>query len=149
MNSGTEVSISVVGPGFSVARNVVLHDGSILMCFSLLLFLQVKTSVGDVSTMSINQQAHAGPPYGQPQPGYPGYPQPSYGGQPMAGVPPSQYGAYNGPVTGHQQMGPPQGSPGGPSGGAAAFWLREPFISSTALGLPFSGELLQSKKFKS
>ncbi|XP_053168135.1 protein transport protein Sec24C isoform X3 [Hemicordylus capensis] len=60
--------------------------------------------------MSVNQQAHTGPPYGQPQPGYPAYPQPGYGGQQIPGIPPSQYGAYNGPVTGYQQTGPPQGS---------------------------------------
>ncbi|NWH60478.1 SC24C protein, partial [Geococcyx californianus] len=60
--------------------------------------------------MSVNQQAHAGPPYGQPQPGYQGYQQPAYGGQPLPGVPQSQYGAYNGPMPGYQQPGPPQGS---------------------------------------
>ncbi|NWS68994.1 SC24C protein, partial [Crotophaga sulcirostris] len=60
--------------------------------------------------MSVNQQAHAGPPYGQPQPGYQGYQQPAYGGQPLPGVPQSQYGAYNGPMPGYQQPVPPQGS---------------------------------------
>ncbi|XP_040462654.1 protein transport protein Sec24C isoform X5 [Falco naumanni] len=60
--------------------------------------------------MSVNQQAHTGPPYGQPQPGYHGYQQPAYGGQPLPGVPQSQYGAYNGPMPGYQQPGPPQGS---------------------------------------
>ncbi|XP_069720284.1 protein transport protein Sec24C isoform X3 [Phaenicophaeus curvirostris] len=60
--------------------------------------------------MSVNQQAHAGPPYGQPQPGYQGYQQPAYGGQPLPGVPHSQYGAYNGPMPGYQQPVPPQGS---------------------------------------
>ncbi|XP_075278985.1 protein transport protein Sec24C isoform X2 [Opisthocomus hoazin] len=59
--------------------------------------------------MSVNQQAHAGPPYGQPQPGYQGYQQPAYGGQPLPGVPQSQYGAYNGPMPGYQQPVPPQG----------------------------------------
>nr|XP_009669536.1 PREDICTED: protein transport protein Sec24C isoform X2 [Struthio camelus australis] len=59
--------------------------------------------------MSVNQQAHAGPPYGQPQPGYQGYQQPGYGGQPLPGVPHSQYGAYNGPMPGYQQPVPPQG----------------------------------------
>ncbi|NXL91463.1 SC24C protein, partial [Alectura lathami] len=69
--------------------------------------------------MSVNQQAHTGPPYGQPQPGYQGYQQPAYGGQPLPGVPHSQYGAYNGPVPGYQQPVPPQGSVRGPptSGG--------------------------------
>ncbi|XP_013156707.1 protein transport protein Sec24C isoform X3 [Falco biarmicus] len=59
--------------------------------------------------MSVNQQAHTGPPYGQPQPGYHGYQQPAYGGQPLPGVPQSQYGVYNGPMPGYQQPGPPQG----------------------------------------
>ncbi|XP_061490573.1 protein transport protein Sec24C isoform X2 [Rhineura floridana] len=59
--------------------------------------------------MSVNQQTHTGPPYGQPQPGYAGYLQPGYGGQQIPNVPASQYGAYNGPVTGYQQTGPPQG----------------------------------------
>ncbi|XP_023785197.1 protein transport protein Sec24C isoform X2 [Cyanistes caeruleus] len=59
--------------------------------------------------MSVNQQAHTGPPYGQPQPGYQGYQQPAYGGQSLPGVPQSQYGAYNGPMPGYQQPVPPQG----------------------------------------
>ncbi|XP_027556062.1 protein transport protein Sec24C isoform X2 [Neopelma chrysocephalum] len=59
--------------------------------------------------MSVNQQAHTGPPYGQPQPGYQGYQQPAYGGQSLPGVPRSQYGAYNGPTPGYQQPVPPQG----------------------------------------
>ncbi|XP_067156024.1 protein transport protein Sec24C isoform X2 [Apteryx mantelli] len=59
--------------------------------------------------MSVNQQAHTGPPYGQPQPGYQGYQQPGYGGQPLPGVPHSQYGTYNGPMPGYQQPVPPQG----------------------------------------
>ncbi|XP_051472824.1 protein transport protein Sec24C isoform X2 [Apus apus] len=59
--------------------------------------------------MSVNQQAHTGPPYGQPQPGYQGYQQPAYRGQPLPGVPQSQYGAYNGPMPGYQQPAPPQG----------------------------------------
>ncbi|XP_063019841.1 protein transport protein Sec24C isoform X3 [Melospiza melodia melodia] len=60
--------------------------------------------------MSVNQQAHTGPPYGQPQPGYQGFQQPAYGGQSLPGAPQSQYGAYNGPVPGYQQPVPPQGS---------------------------------------
>ncbi|XP_018766466.1 protein transport protein Sec24C isoform X4 [Serinus canaria] len=59
--------------------------------------------------MSVNQQAHTGPPYGQPQPGYQGYQQPAYGGQSLPGAPQSQYGAYNGPMPGYQQPVPPQG----------------------------------------
>uniref|UniRef100_A0A8C3CFG3 SC24C protein n=1 Tax=Cairina moschata TaxID=8855 RepID=A0A8C3CFG3_CAIMO len=65
--------------------------------------------------MSVNQQTHAGPPYGQPQPGYQGYQQPAYGGQPLPGVPHAQYGAYNGPVPGYQQPVPPQGTSQAPS----------------------------------
>uniref|UniRef100_A0A8C6JM81 Uncharacterized protein n=1 Tax=Melopsittacus undulatus TaxID=13146 RepID=A0A8C6JM81_MELUD len=60
--------------------------------------------------MSVNQQAHTGPPYGRPQPGYLGYQQPAYGGQPLPGVPQLQYGAYNGPMPGYQQPAPPQGT---------------------------------------
>lgn len=60
--------------------------------------------------MSVNQQAHTGPPYGQPQPGYQGYQQPAYGGQSLPGVPQPQYGAYNGPMPGYQQPVPAQGS---------------------------------------
>ncbi|NWR31922.1 SC24C protein, partial [Tachuris rubrigastra] len=60
--------------------------------------------------MSVNQQAHTGPPYGQPQPGYQGYQQPAYGGQSLPGGPQLQYGAYNGPMPGYQQPVPPQGS---------------------------------------
>ncbi|XP_074763356.1 protein transport protein Sec24C isoform X2 [Athene noctua] len=72
--------------------------------------------------MSVNQQAHTGPPYGQPQPGYQGYQQSAYGGQPLPGVPQSQYGAYNGPMPGYQQPVPPQGyfpSLGFPSKGSS------------------------------
>ncbi|XP_030341993.1 protein transport protein Sec24C isoform X3 [Strigops habroptila] len=65
--------------------------------------------------MSVNQQAHTGPPYGRPQPGYQGYQQPAYGGQPLPGVPQLQYGAYNGPMPGYQQPAPPQGSLRAPS----------------------------------
>ncbi|NXK91719.1 SC24C protein, partial [Formicarius rufipectus] len=65
--------------------------------------------------MSVNQQAHPGPPYGQPQPGYQGYQQPAYGGQSLPGLPQSRYGAYNGPVPGYQQPAPPQGSIRAPS----------------------------------
>ncbi|XP_040420301.1 protein transport protein Sec24C isoform X3 [Cygnus olor] len=71
--------------------------------------------------MSVNQQTHTGPPYGQPQPGYQGYQQPAYGGQPLPGVPHSQYGAYNGPIPGYQQPVPPQGS------------VRAPATSGTSL----------------
>ncbi|NXH25973.1 SC24C protein, partial [Myiagra hebetior] len=60
--------------------------------------------------MSVNQQTHTGPPYGQPQPGYQGYQQPAYGAQSLPGAPQSQYGAYNGPMPGYQQPVPPQGS---------------------------------------
>ncbi|XP_032087564.1 protein transport protein Sec24C isoform X2 [Thamnophis elegans] len=72
--------------------------------------------------MSVNQQAHAGPPYGQSQPGYANYMQPDYGGQQMQSVPASQYGAHNGPGTGYQQAGLPQGPVRAPptSSGASA-----------------------------
>nr|XP_048714933.1 protein transport protein Sec24C isoform X5 [Caretta caretta] len=60
--------------------------------------------------MSVNQQAHTGLPYGQPQPGYQGYQQSGYGGQQMPGVHHSQYGAYNGPLPGYQQPAPSQGT---------------------------------------
>ncbi|CAI5774230.1 transport Sec24C isoform X1 [Podarcis lilfordi] len=71
--------------------------------------------------MSVNQPTHTGPPYGQPQPGYGGYLPPGYGGQPIPTVPTSQYGAYNGPMTGYPQTAPPQGyfpSMGFPSKGS-------------------------------
>uniref|UniRef100_A0A7N4PIF1 SEC24 homolog C, COPII coat complex component n=1 Tax=Sarcophilus harrisii TaxID=9305 RepID=A0A7N4PIF1_SARHA len=62
--------------------------------------------------MNVNQPAPPGVPYGQPQPGYTGY-QSSYGGQPGPIIPPSPYGAYNGPVPGYQQL-PPTGVPRAP-----------------------------------
>ncbi|XP_069720283.1 protein transport protein Sec24C isoform X2 [Phaenicophaeus curvirostris] len=89
--------------------------------------------------MSVNQQAHAGPPYGQPQPGYQGYQQPAYGGQPLPGVPHSQYGAYNGPMPGYQQPVPPQGyfpSLGFPSKGSPVS-----LNSDTSLAPNFIGSL--------
>nr|XP_056704232.1 protein transport protein Sec24C [Euleptes europaea] len=89
--------------------------------------------------MSVNQQAHTGPPYGQPQPGYPGYPQPGYGGQQIPGMAPPQYGAYNGPMTGYQQMGPPQGyfpSLGFPSKGSPVS-----YDSDTSFAPDFIGSL--------
>ncbi|XP_038599737.1 protein transport protein Sec24C isoform X2 [Tachyglossus aculeatus] len=72
--------------------------------------------------MSVNQQAHPGPPYGQPQPGYPGYQQPNYGGQPGPAVPSAPYAAYNGPMPGYHQPAAPPGVPRAPlsSGGPPA-----------------------------
>ncbi|XP_012518725.1 PREDICTED: protein transport protein Sec24C isoform X3 [Propithecus coquereli] len=68
--------------------------------------------------MNVNQSAPPVPPFGQPQPIYPGYHQSSYGGQPGSTAPPTPYGAYNGPVPGYQQT-PPQGmSRAPPSSGA-------------------------------
>ncbi|XP_028916148.1 protein transport protein Sec24C isoform X2 [Ornithorhynchus anatinus] len=64
--------------------------------------------------MSVNQQAHPGPPYGQPQPGYPGYQQPNYGGQPGPVVPSTPYAAYNGPMPGYHQPAAPSGVPRAP-----------------------------------
>uniref|UniRef100_A0A0B8RP72 Protein transport protein Sec24C-like n=1 Tax=Philothamnus irregularis TaxID=1899461 RepID=A0A0B8RP72_9SAUR len=81
--------------------------------------------------MSVNQQAHTGPPYGQSQPGYANYMQPDYGGQQMQSIPASQYGAYNGP--GYQQAGLPQGS------------LRAPPTSSGA-SASTSGTLIPSEQ---
>ncbi|XP_063019837.1 protein transport protein Sec24C isoform X1 [Melospiza melodia melodia] len=89
--------------------------------------------------MSVNQQAHTGPPYGQPQPGYQGFQQPAYGGQSLPGAPQSQYGAYNGPVPGYQQPVPPQGyfpSLGFPSKGSPVS-----LNSDTSLAPNFIGSL--------
>ncbi|XP_047915988.2 protein transport protein Sec24C isoform X4 [Anser cygnoides] len=89
--------------------------------------------------MSVNQQTHTGPPYGQPQPGYQGYQQPAYGGQPLPGVPHSQYGVYNGPMPGYQQPVPPQGcfpSLGFPSKGSPVS-----FNSDTSLAPNFIGSV--------
>nr|XP_054493082.1 protein transport protein Sec24C isoform X1 [Agelaius phoeniceus]XP_054493083.1 protein transport protein Sec24C isoform X1 [Agelaius phoeniceus]XP_054493084.1 protein transport protein Sec24C isoform X1 [Agelaius phoeniceus] len=89
--------------------------------------------------MSVNQQTHTGPPYGQPQPGYQGFQQPAYGGQSLPGAPQSQYGAYNGPVPGYQQPVPPQGyypSLGFPSKGSPVS-----LNSDTSLAPNFIGSL--------
>lgn len=67
--------------------------------------------------MNVNQSAPPVPPYGQPQPVYPGYHQSSYGGQPGSTAPPNTYGAYNGPVPGYQQTPPPGVSRAPPSSG--------------------------------
>ncbi|KAI2556227.1 SEC24 homolog C, COPII coat complex component [Homo sapiens] len=58
--------------------------------------------------MNVNQSVPPVPPFGQPQPIYPGYHQSSYGGQSGSTAPAIPYGAYNGPVPGYQQT-PPQG----------------------------------------
>uniref|UniRef100_A0A452U863 SEC24 homolog C, COPII coat complex component n=1 Tax=Ursus maritimus TaxID=29073 RepID=A0A452U863_URSMA len=65
--------------------------------------------------MNVNQSAPPVPPFGQPQPVYPGYHQSSYGGQPGSTAPPTPYGAYNGPVPGYQQTPPPGVSRAPPS----------------------------------
>ncbi|KAF6111285.1 SEC24-like protein C, COPII coat complex component [Phyllostomus discolor] len=67
--------------------------------------------------MNVNQSAPPVPPFGQPQPVYPGYHQSSYGGQPGSTAPPTPYGAYNGPVPGYQQTPPPGVSRAPPSSG--------------------------------
>ncbi|XP_020030027.1 protein transport protein Sec24C isoform X3 [Castor canadensis] len=68
--------------------------------------------------MNVNQSAPPVPPFGQPQPVYPGYHQSSYGGQPGSTAPPTPYGAYNGPAPGYQHT-PLQGvSRAPPSSGA-------------------------------
>ncbi|XP_066476323.1 protein transport protein Sec24C isoform X1 [Tiliqua scincoides] len=87
--------------------------------------------------MSVNQQAHTGPPFGQPQTGYPGYSQPGYGGQQIPGIPSSQYGAYNGPMSGYQQTGPPQGyfpSLGFPSKGSPVSLDSEASFAPNLIG---------------
>ncbi|XP_040530464.1 protein transport protein Sec24C isoform X1 [Gallus gallus] len=96
--------------------------------------------------MSVNQHTHAGPPYGQPQPGYQGYQQPAYGGQPLPGVPHTQYGAYNGPMPGYQQPVPPQGyfpSLGFPSKGSPVSLNSDTSLAPNFIGsvraLPTSG----------
>lgn len=84
--------------------------------------------------MNVNQSAPPVPPFGQPQPIYPGYHQPSYG-QPVAAPlpPPPSYGAFNGPISGYQQTplpgvsrappdsGPPPTSTTQAPGGQAAY----------------------------
>ncbi|XP_054428527.1 protein transport protein Sec24C isoform X2 [Pteronotus mesoamericanus] len=67
--------------------------------------------------MNVNQSAPPVPPFGQPQPVYPGYHQSSYGGQPGSTAPPTAYGAYNGPVPGYPQTTPPGVSRAPPSSG--------------------------------
>ncbi|XP_003939847.1 protein transport protein Sec24C isoform X2 [Saimiri boliviensis] len=68
--------------------------------------------------MNVNQSIPPVPPFGQPQPVYPGYHQSSYSGQSGSTAPTIPYGAYNGPVPGYQQT-PPQGiSRAPPSSGA-------------------------------
>nr|XP_019601364.1 PREDICTED: protein transport protein Sec24C isoform X1 [Rhinolophus sinicus]XP_019601365.1 PREDICTED: protein transport protein Sec24C isoform X1 [Rhinolophus sinicus] len=66
--------------------------------------------------MNVNQSAPPVPPFGQPQPVYPGYHQSSYGGQPGSTAPATPYGAYNGP--GYQQP-PPSGVSRAPSSSGA------------------------------
>ncbi|XP_005390020.1 PREDICTED: protein transport protein Sec24C isoform X1 [Chinchilla lanigera] len=68
--------------------------------------------------MNVNQSAPPVPPFGQPQPIYPGYHQSGYGGQPSSTAPPTSYGAYNGPVPGFQQTPPLGVSRAPPSSGA-------------------------------
>ncbi|KAF6317839.1 SEC24-like protein C, COPII coat complex component [Rhinolophus ferrumequinum] len=68
--------------------------------------------------MNVNQSAPPVPPFGQPQPVYPGYHQSSYGGQPGSTAPATPYGAYNGPVPGYQQPPPPGVSRAPSSSGA-------------------------------
>ncbi|XP_008516034.1 protein transport protein Sec24C isoform X1 [Equus przewalskii] len=68
--------------------------------------------------MNVNQSAPPVPPFGQPQPVYPGYHQSSYGGQPGSTAPPTHYGAYNGPVPGYQETLAPGVSRAPPSLGA-------------------------------
>ncbi|XP_060031430.1 protein transport protein Sec24C isoform X2 [Erinaceus europaeus] len=68
--------------------------------------------------MNVNQSAPPVPPFGRPQPVYPGYHQSNnYGGQPGSTVPPTPYSTYNGPVPGYQQT-PPGVSRAPPPSGA-------------------------------
>ncbi|XP_012315614.1 protein transport protein Sec24C isoform X1 [Aotus nancymaae] len=68
--------------------------------------------------MNVNQSIPPVPPFGQPQPVYPGYHQSSYSGQSGSTAPAIPYGAYNGPVPGYQQTLPQGISRAPPSSGA-------------------------------
>ncbi|XP_004473853.1 protein transport protein Sec24C isoform X1 [Dasypus novemcinctus] len=84
--------------------------------------------------MNVNQSAPPVPPYGQPQPVYPGYHQSTYSGQPGATVPPIPYGAYNGPVPGYQQTPPPGVSRAPSSSGAPPVSTAQAPCGQTAYG---------------
>ncbi|KAM5236835.1 protein transport protein Sec24C isoform 2-T2 [Ctenodactylus gundi] len=90
--------------------------------------------------MNINQAAPPVPPFGQPQPVYPGYPQSGYGGQPGSTAPPTPYGTYNGPVAGYQQT--PQGvSRAPPSSGAPPASTSQALCGQAAYGQFGQGDI--------
>ncbi|KAB0350716.1 hypothetical protein FD755_006513 [Muntiacus reevesi] len=84
--------------------------------------------------MNVNQSAPPVPPFGQPQPVYPGYHQSSYGGQPGSTAAPTPYGAYNGPVPGYQQTPPPGVSRAPASSGAPPTSTAQGPCGQTAYG---------------
>nr|XP_020751040.1 protein transport protein Sec24C isoform X1 [Odocoileus virginianus texanus]XP_020751049.1 protein transport protein Sec24C isoform X1 [Odocoileus virginianus texanus]XP_020751058.1 protein transport protein Sec24C isoform X1 [Odocoileus virginianus texanus] len=84
--------------------------------------------------MNVNQSAPPVPPFGQPQPVYPGYHQSSYGGQPASTAAPTPYGAYNGPVPGYQQTPPPGVSRAPASSGAPPTSTAQGPCGQTAYG---------------
>uniref|UniRef100_A0A8C6DPZ0 SEC24 homolog C, COPII coat complex component n=1 Tax=Moschus moschiferus TaxID=68415 RepID=A0A8C6DPZ0_MOSMO len=84
--------------------------------------------------MNVNQSAPPLPPFGQPQPIYPGYHQSSYGGQPGSTAAPTPYGAYNGPVPGYQQTPPPGVSRAPASSGAPPASTAQGPCGQTAYG---------------
>uniref|UniRef100_A0A8C6A9T6 SEC24 homolog C, COPII coat complex component n=1 Tax=Marmota marmota marmota TaxID=9994 RepID=A0A8C6A9T6_MARMA len=84
--------------------------------------------------MNVNQSAAPVPPFGQPQPIYPGYHQSNYGGQPGTTAPPTSYGAYNGPVPGYQQTLPQGVSRAPPSSGAPPISTAQAPCGQTAYG---------------
>ncbi|XP_055392056.1 protein transport protein Sec24C isoform X1 [Bubalus kerabau] len=84
--------------------------------------------------MNVNQSAPPVPPFGQPQPVYPGYHQSSYGGQPGSTAAPTPYGAYNGPVPGYQQTPPPGVSRAPASSGAPPASTAQGPCGQTAYG---------------
>ncbi|XP_043332487.1 protein transport protein Sec24C isoform X5 [Cervus canadensis] len=84
--------------------------------------------------MNVNQSAPPVPPFGQPQPIYPGYHQSSYGGQPGSTAAPTPYGAYNGPVPGYQQTPPPGVSRAPASSGAPPTSTAQGPCGQTAYG---------------
>uniref|UniRef100_A0A673U7R9 SEC24 homolog C, COPII coat complex component n=1 Tax=Suricata suricatta TaxID=37032 RepID=A0A673U7R9_SURSU len=84
--------------------------------------------------MNVNQSAPPVPPFGQPQPVYPGYHQSSYGGQPESTAPPTSYGAYNGPVPSYQQTPPPGVSRAPPSSEAPPASTAQALCGQAAYG---------------
>uniref|UniRef100_A0A8C9PW10 Protein transport protein Sec24C n=1 Tax=Spermophilus dauricus TaxID=99837 RepID=A0A8C9PW10_SPEDA len=94
--------------------------------------------------MNVNQSAAPVPPFGQPQPIYPGYHQSNYGGQPGTTAPPTSYGAYNGPVPGYQQTLPQGVSRAPPSSGAPPVSTAQAPCGQTAYGQFGQGDVQNS-----